>query len=135
MGARKYSFGANYSKSDGISLATSAGLITTPLPPVIPADLLIGYGGTSYSATASAAPTRKLNASLTYVKAKNNFNNTGITSFNNFESENAYIQYQFRQIGVNGGYTHLVQGFSGSGLPPASVSSFYIGVYRWFNFF
>ncbi len=135
LGARKYSFGANYSKSDGISLATSGGLITTPLPPVIPANLLIGYGGTSYSATASAAPKPHLNASFTYVKSKNNFNNTGIYSFNNFESENAYIQYQFRQIGVNGGYTHLVQGFSGSGLPPASVSSFYIGVYRWFNFF
>ncbi len=127
--------GANYSKSDGNSLATSAGLVTTPLPPIIPPNLLIGYGGTSYSATASAAPKRHLNASLTYVKSKNNFNNTGIYSFNNFESETAYIQYQFRQIGVNGGYTHLVQGFSGSGLPPASVSSFYIGVYRWFNFF
>jgi hypothetical protein len=38
-------------------------------------------------------------------------------------------------MGINGGYTRLVQGFSASGTAPASVSSFYIGVYRWFNFF
>ena len=135
LGAKKWAFGGNYSKSDGISLATSGGLVPTPLPPVIPTNLLIGYGGTSYSATASAAPKRHLNMSFTYVKSKNNFDNIGVFSFNNYEAENAYIQYQFRQLGMNGGYTHLVQGFSGSGLPPASISSFYIGVYRWFNFF
>jgi hypothetical protein len=135
LGARKYAIGGNYSKSAGTSVATSGGLVPTPLPPIIPGNLLIGYGGTSYSASASAAPKRHLNASFTYVKSKNNFDNIGIFSFNNYESENAYIQYQFRQLGVNGGYTHLVQGFSASGFPPASVSSFYIGVYRWFNFF
>jgi hypothetical protein len=135
LGARKYAFGANYSKSDGNSLATSGGLVPTPLPPVIPTNLLIGYGGTSYSATASAAPKRHLNASFSYVKSKNNFDNIGIFSFNNYESENAYVQYQFRQLGMNGGWTHLVQGFSASGAPPARISSIYIGVYRWFNFF
>jgi hypothetical protein len=135
LGTRKYAFGAGYSKSDGTSLASGGGLIPTPLPPIIPSELLVGYGGTSYSISASAAPTRRLNASFSYVKSKNNFNNVGLYSWNNFEQENAYIQYQFRQLGINGGYTRLVQGFSASGLPPASVSSFYIGVYRWFNFF
>jgi hypothetical protein len=132
---KKYSFAAGYSKSSGNSLASGGGLVPTPLPPIIPTNLLVGYGGTSYSVTATAAPTRRLNASLSYIKSRNNFDNIGLTSWNNFEEENAYVQYQFRQLGINGGFTHLVQGFSASGLPPASVSSFYIGVYRWFNFF
>jgi len=135
LGMKKYSFAAGYSKSSGNSLASGGGLVPTPLPPIIPTNLLVGYGGTSYSVTASAAPTRRLNASLSYIKSRNNFDNIGLTSWNNFEEENAYVQYQFRQLGINGGFTHLVQGFSASGLPPASVSSFYIGVYRWFNFF
>lgn len=135
LGTRKYNFGASYSKADGNSLASAGGLVPTPLPPIIPSSLLVGFGGTSYSVSASAAPKRGLNASLSYVKSTNNFNNVGVYSFNNFEEENAYVQYQFRQIGLNGGYTHLVQGFSASGTPPASVSSIYIGVYRWFNFF
>ena len=135
FGMNKFGFGANYSKSDGNSLAGGGGLVPTPLPPIIPANLLVLYGGTSYSVSFSTSPTRRLNASLNYVKARNDLNNLGITSWNNYEQENAYVQYQFRQIGINGGYTHLVQGFSASGTAPASVSSVYIGVYRWFNFF
>jgi len=36
---------------------------------------------------------------------------------------------------LTGGYSNLVQGFSASGTPPENVSTFYIGVSRWFNFF
>ena len=135
FGTKKYALGANYAKSDGSSLAGGSGLVTTPLPPIIPPNLLVLYGGRSYAITASAAPWRRFNAALSYVKSRSNFDNVGLSSFNNFEQANGYFQYQFRQVGLNGGYTHLVQGFSASGLPPASVSSFYIGIYRWFNFF
>lgn len=135
LGTRKYSFGANYAKSDGTSLAGGAGLLTTPLPPIIPNNLLVLFGGKSYSVSASAAPKRGFNASLSYVKSSSNFSNVGIFTANNFTQENAYVQYQFRQLGMNGGYTRLVQGFSASGLPPANFNSVYIGVYRWFNFF
>jgi hypothetical protein len=33
------------------------------------------------------------------------------------------------------GYARLEQGFSGSGLPTEIISSYYMGVSRWFNFF
>ena len=135
IGSRKYSFGANYAKSDGTSLAGGAGLVPTPLPPIIPSDLLVLFGGKSYSISASAAPKRGFNASISYVKSSSNFSNVGIFTANNFTQANAYVQYQFRQLGMNGGYTRLVQGFSASGLPPANFNSVYIGVYRWFNFF
>jgi hypothetical protein len=135
LGTRKYSLGANYAKSDGTSLAGGAGLVPTPLPPIIPNDLLVLFGGRSYSFSASAAPKRGLNASFSYVKSSSDFTNVGTFTSNNFTQENAYVQYQFRQLGMNAGYTRLVQGFSASGLPPANFNSVYIGVYRWFNFF
>jgi hypothetical protein len=45
------------------------------------------------------------------------------------------MQYQFRKMYFTGGYAQLSQGFSVSGIAPSTVSSFYIGVSRWFNFF
>ena len=135
FGMKRLGFGASYAKSSGNSLAGGGGLVPTPLPPIIPSNLLVLYGGTNYGASISTSPKRNMNASFSYVKSRNNLDNLGVTSWNNFEQENAYFQYQFRQLGVNGGYTRLVQGFSASGVAPASVSSVYIGVYRWFNFF
>jgi hypothetical protein len=135
LGRQKFGFGANYSKSDGNSLAAGGGLVTTPLPPIIPTNLLVLYGGKSYSFSASAAPVRGFTASVSYAKSLSNISNLGVTSFNNYEQDNAYLQYQFRQLGVNGGYTRLVQGFSASGTPPANFSTFFVGIYRWFNFF
>ena len=135
FGMRKLNFGGTYAKSDGNSLAGGNGLVTTPLPPVIPSNLLVLYGGTSYGASVSAVPLRRFNISASYIKSRNNLANMGVTSWNNYEQANAYFQYQFRQLGINGGYSHLVQGFSASGSPPASFSSVYIGIYRWFNFF
>jgi hypothetical protein len=135
LGTRYYSFSANYAKSDGNALASGGGLIPTQLPPIIPTNLLVLYGGESYAIGFSAAPKRGLNASVSFVKSRSNLDNLGVSSWNNFEQANVYLQYQFRQLGMNGGYTHLVQGFSASGTAPASFSSFYIGVYRWFNFF
>ncbi len=83
----------------------------------------------------SGSPVRHMQASINYVNARNNITNQGVTSWNHLEEKNVYLNYQFRQIGIQGGYTQFTQGFSASGLPPASVSSFSIGVYRWFNFF
>ncbi len=134
LGTNKFAFSGNYSKSDGNSLASGGGLVPTPLPPIVPSSLIVMYGGTSYGIGASAAPVRNFEAAVNYVKSKNNLNNLGIFSWNNYEQENVYLQYQFRQLGINGGWTRLVQGFSASGTAPASFSSFYIGVYRWFNF-
>jgi hypothetical protein len=124
-----------YSKSDGNSLASGGGLVQQQLPPGVPPNLLVMYGGESYSFALSGSPIRKLSASASYVKARNNINNQGVTSWNNFEQENLFFQYRFRQVGLTGGYTRLIQGFSASGTPPANVNSFSVGIYRWFNFF
>jgi hypothetical protein len=45
------------------------------------------------------------------------------------------LQYKVRQLWIQGGYLKLQQGFSITGQPYASYSSFYMGITRWFNFF
>lgn len=106
-----------------------------PVPPIIPSSLLVMYGGESYSVALSGSPMRHLTTSASYVKARNTLNNQGGSSWNNYEQQNYYFQYHFRQINLTGGYARLVQGFSASGLPPANISTFSVGLSRWFNFF
>jgi hypothetical protein len=48
---------------------------------------------------------------------------------------NALLQYQFRKLSFNSGYSRLQQSFSASGTKPETISSVYFGVSRWFNFF
>jgi hypothetical protein len=135
LGTSRVSLTGTYSKSNGNALAGGNGLIPAPLPPIIPPGLLVFYGGQSYAVALSGSPIRHMSASLSYVNARNNTTNQGVSSWNKLEEGNAYLTYQFRQIGIQGGYTKFKQGFSASGQPPASVSSFFVGVFRWFNFF
>jgi hypothetical protein len=60
----------------------------------------------------------------------------GLLSSNNHTQEaNAYLQYKFRKVFFTAGYSRLLQGFSASTLPAALVSTYYVGLSRWFNFF
>ena len=126
---------ANYAKSNGIGLITGGGILPLNLPPLIPSDLITLYGGTSYGVGLGSSPLRKLTVSASYSKSSTNTLNAGIGSSNEFEGMTALLQYQFRKMYLTGGYAHLSQGFSASGLPPAKISSFFLGVTRWFNFF
>src|ERR1035438_10480293 len=126
---------ANYAKSNGLGLITGAGIQPLNLSPLLPSDLITLYGGTSYGAGLASTPLRKLTVSATYSKSLTNTVNAGIGSSNEFRGMNALLQYQFRKMYLTGGYANLSQGFSASGLPPAKISSFFLGVTRWFNFF
>ena len=126
---------ANYAKSDGIGLITGGGIVPVNLPPILPANLITLYGGTSYGFGVSSSPMRKLTLTASYSKASSNTSMAGVASANQFEGKNALIQYQLRKIYVTAGYAQLSQGFSVSGIAPSNVSSYYFGVSRWFNFF
>ena len=126
---------ANFSKSSGQALPFGGGLGQVPLAPVVPSNLLILYGGQSYSFSLSTSPIRGFTASAGYGKARSNTVDSGLASWNNNDQWNTLVQYQFRKMYFTGGYSKLLQGFSASGIPPANVSSFYVGVSRWFNFF
>ncbi len=126
----------SYSKSSGQALATGAGLVPVPVPsPILPSNLISMYGGDSYAFAAASAPVRGLTLSTSYSRANVNTSSAGISSASQNEQYNALIQYQVRKMGFVSGFARLQQGFSGSTAPPAVLSSFYVGLTRWFNFF
>ncbi len=127
---------ANYSKSSGSAFQGVYGLVPNPiLSPIIPNSDLILFNGDSYSFGLSSSPIRRLTIGASFAKALTNSTLSGIFSANNSKMFNAVVNYQFRKMYFTGGYSNLVQGFSASGLPPGNVSSFYVGISRWFNFF
>lgn len=126
----------SYSKSNGLALATGAGLISVPIPPsALPSDAFTFYGGTSYSAALSSAPVRGLTMSAGYSRSNSNTAFSGIANVSQNEQYNAIIQYQVRKMGFTSGYARLEQGFGGSTGAPEILSSYYAGITRWFNFF
>jgi len=135
--AKWISASASYARSNGNSILTATGLTPTPVPvSVVTPGAVILYGGRSYSFGFGSTPMRGLTISASYSKAFSNTAADGLSSSNNNNEQlNARIQYLVRKIYFQAGYIKLVQGFSAVGGPPASVSSFYFGLSRWFNFF
>jgi hypothetical protein len=126
----------SYSKSSGQALVTGAGLVTVPVPPpTLPSDLVALYGGTSYSGTLSSAPIKGLTFSASYSKSDANTSDNGTNATNQNEQYNAIVQYRIRKMGFTSGFARLDQGFGGTTNPPSIISSFYVGLTRWFNFF
>jgi hypothetical protein len=126
----------SYSRADGEAIATGAGLTSVPIPPpVLPSSLISLYGGRSYSFGLSSMPVRKLILTASYARSITNVSSGGITSGNQNDEFSTLIQYQTRKLSYNSGYARLGQGFSASASPAAIVSSYYVGVSRWFNIF
>jgi hypothetical protein len=126
----------NYSKSSGNALETGAGLTPVPIPqPLFPSSLLLVYGGKSYSVGLGSNPAKRLTIGASFGKSNYNLFNDSLSSANQNDEFNLLIQYQYRQMWFTGGFSRMEQGFSASGLPPQMLSSFYVGVSRWFNFF
>jgi len=126
----------SYSKANGQALATGAGLVPVPVPsPTLPSGLVSLFGGESYSFGLSSSPAKHLLLTASYAKSTSNLSGGGTASSNENDQYNALVQYQVRKLSFNSGFARLGQGFSGSGSPPEVISSFFIGVSRWFNSF
>ncbi|MGD0911771.1 MAG: hypothetical protein ABR928_07740 [Terracidiphilus sp.] len=126
----------SYSKSSGLALATGAGLVSLPIPsPTLPSDLVALYGGTSYSGALSSVPVKGLSLSAGYSRSNTDTSDNGTSSSNQNEQYSALVQYRVRKMGFTSGYARLEQGFGGSASSAQTVSSFYMGITRWFNFF
>lgn len=125
----------SYAKASGQALTTGSGLSNLPVPPVIPSSLLALYGGTSYSMGVSSTPVKKLILTAAYARSNTNITSDGASSANENQQFNTLIQYQTRKLYYTSGYARLEQGFSGLGNEPQIVSSYYVGISRWFNFF
>jgi hypothetical protein len=127
-------FTANYLKADGNSVIL--GNTITPLPPVpgVPENV-ITYNAESYGGSISWTPIRRLNLAGTYSRSLSNTLANGIFSRNNTEVINGQLQYHLRRISLQAGYTRFTQGISATGVPPGTVTSYYGGISRWFDFF
>jgi hypothetical protein len=107
-----------------------------PVPvPILPSDLVNLFGGKSYSAGLSSSPVKKLMISATYSNSNSNTMSSGISSANTNDQFNTLIQYQVRKMSVVSGYSRLEQGFTGTGTKPEIISTYYMGLTRWFNIF
>ncbi len=131
-----FSATGSYSKANGQALATGAGLTPIPIPsPILPPGLVTLFGGDSYSFGLSSTPVKKLILAAAYAKSISTTSGATNASANQNNEMNALVQYQYRKLNFTSGYARLEQGFSASGTQPEVISSFYIGVSRWFNFF
>jgi len=125
-----------YSKASGQALATGSGLVGVPIPtPVVPSNLLYLFGGESYSMGLSSSPVKHLILSANYANSSYNTVGNLITSANSNNQFNSLIQYQVRKLTFVSGFARLQQGFSTSGTKPEIISSYYMGLSRWFNIF
>lgn len=124
----------NYSRTNGQALATGAGLVTVTSTPV-PSNLATLYGGESKSASVSSAPIKGMLLTTTWARSNSNTstNSTGASSQNN--ELTSYIQYQLRKLYINSGYSRLTQDFGNASASSQTLSSYYFGISRWFNFF
>lgn len=84
---------------------------------------------------ASTTPRRGLVLSAAYSDAKSNTEASSAFSNNTTRLLNGMVQYKVRQLWITGGYLRLQQGFTITGQPPMSDSSFFVGITRWFKFF
>ena len=126
----------SYARANGQAISTGGGLTTIPIPsPILPSSLIALYGGTSYSVGVSSTPVKKLVLTAAYARSNSNIASDGVSSANANEQFNTLIQYQTRKLYYTSGYARLQQGFSETGLAPQTVSSYYFGISRWFNFF
>jgi|SRR5260370_1381031 len=132
---QKIGLSASYSRSSGNAIQTPTGLAPSPLPlPVLPSAFIL-YGGESYSFGAGGSPLKGLTFTGTFVRTVSNTNDAGVSSRNNADLANFYIQYRFRKVNFNSGFTRILQGFSLAETRQQTVNSYYFGISRWFNFF
>ncbi len=129
-------FSGTYAKSSGTGLLGVNGVVTNPLAgqSPLPTDLIL-YGGHAYGGGLGINPYKRLTITFSYSRSFSNTVSNSVGSQNNSENVFGRVQYQFRQMFFNAGYSRFVQGFSASGTAPAQLNSYYVGVERWFNFF
>jgi hypothetical protein len=134
--SRFFNLTASYSKSSGNGVQTANGIVQNPVivPVLSPASQIL-FAGDAYSFGFGTNPVKKLTFGAAYARANNNSLYDSVTSNSSTSEYNTLLQYQFRKVYFTAGFTRMQQGFNTSTSGPAVISSFYIGLSRWFNFF
>jgi len=131
FGSRSFTLTGNYTQSTGVSLLGAGGLVAVAPTPGI-SDFVI-FNGSSYGGGFSISPVRRLVVAGSFSRAISD-TLAATASRNNMEIFNGQMQYHFRRIGLQAGYTRFSQGISAAGTP-ANTTSYFFGITRWFDFF
>jgi hypothetical protein len=135
LSLRNFALSANYLTASGDSIITNAGLVPLPpLPGVTPTNV-IQYNAKSYGGGISWTPVRRLVLTGTYSRSLSDTLTNGTFSKNNTEVLYGQMQYRLRRISLLAGYSRFTQGISATGVPPGTITSYYGGISRWFDFF
>ena len=126
---------ANYSNSNGYVYNTSSGLVSAGDTGTLVDSSLIRYNGRNWGVSLGSGPLPGLVMSVSYSRSLGDTTTSSSVSNNRNIQLNGYVQYQFRRMYINGGYTRMTQAMTGTGITPGTVGSFYVGISRWFNFF
>jgi hypothetical protein len=133
---RRFTASGNYSKSSGTSAFTAIGLLPVPVPqPIIPVGGLTTYDATGRGGGFGFSPVRRLTINGNYSRVNSNIFNVTGNSVNLTDQMGSRLDYQFRKVYFYAGYIRLRQIVSAAGTPPTSLTSYYFGLSRWFNFF
>lgn len=127
-----------YDKSDGLAIFSANGLI--PVPTTLPTQVygtgdVTEYSSKGWGASLAMTPLKRLTISAAFAKSEGSTVDPMLSLFTNNTLYNSTMQYRLRKIFVIGGYTRLQQTVGTPGSSPISVSSYYVGFSRWFNFF
>jgi hypothetical protein len=113
-------------------LLGSGGLV--PIVPTPGVNDYTTFTGASWGGGASVTPVKRLILSASFSRAISDTASQDVFSHNAMEVYNAQMQYHMRRIGLLAGYTRFSQGISAVGTP-ASSTSYFVGITRWFDFF
>ena len=132
LGNRRFTLTGNYTNASGMSLLGSGGLV--PIVPTPGVNDFTTFTGASWGGGASVTPVKRLILSASFSRAISDTVSEEMYSHNAMEVYNAQMQYHLRRIGLLAGYTRFSQGISAVGTP-ASSTSYFVGITRWFDFF
>ncbi len=132
----KASLSGVYSKSNGVALLTSTGVVSTP----VPAQLLgpgasVLYNGKNYGVNVSLYPVRHMIVSGAWSKSFGNTTSPLLLSNNGNTNYYGFAGYEYRKLLFQAGVTKFTQSISDSGVPASMLTSFSFGVSRWFKGF
>jgi hypothetical protein len=133
---RRFTASGNYSESNGTSVFTATGLLPVPIPqPIIPVGAATTFGATGRGGGFGFSPVRRLTIGGSYTRVNSNtFNLTG-NSVNLTDQMSSRVDYKFRKVYFYAGYIRLRQIVSAASTPATSLTTYYFGLSRWFNFF
>ncbi|MFY9741040.1 MAG: hypothetical protein WAK21_03495 [Candidatus Sulfotelmatobacter sp.] len=132
----KASLSGIYSKSNGVGILTSTGVVTTAVPSqLLGPGASVLYNGKSYGVNTSFYPVRHMIVSGAWSKSFGSSTSPLLAQNSGNTNYYGFAGYEYRKLIFQAGVTKFTQAISDSGTLPSMLTSFSFGVQRWFKGF